>query len=80
MPKGVCLHPIGHNPEGMTLTTDSQLKERRGILKSNLLKTLIETVKLKNFPQYIFLNSNTQSCPGSHSPIFCKLQTCHTQL
>lgn len=22
---GVCLHTIGHNPEGVTLTTDSQL-------------------------------------------------------
>lgn len=45
--KGVCLHPIGHDPEGMTLTTDSQLKDRRGILKSNFLKTLPENSQTK---------------------------------
>lgn len=29
MPKGVCLHPIGHNPEGVLLTADSQLKGKK---------------------------------------------------
>lgn len=31
---GVCLHPVGHNPEGVTLTTDSHLKEKKGAFRN----------------------------------------------
>lgn len=33
MLEGVCLHPIDHNPKGLILTADGQLKEKKGFLK-----------------------------------------------
>lgn len=30
---GVCLHPIDHNPEGLILTADGQLKDKRAFCK-----------------------------------------------
>ena len=34
----VCLHPIDHNPEGVMLTTDGQLKDKKGIFKLYMKK------------------------------------------
>lgn len=44
MMEGVCLHPIGHEPEGMILTADGQLKAQE-----NPIQNLV-TGNLPNLP------------------------------
>lgn len=53
---GVPVHPIDQNPEGVTLTTDSQLEENKGILQSHTLKSLSNNSQTKKLATVSFLH------------------------